>query len=161
MMHDDYADEAESAQRGTAWPQAAALWRRAAETCDDAERRRVYEQAAQRCDAEVEVDKLLAGIASRELKVPTLDERKSDQLDFHEVGVWSLRRARRREVVRPSVPRTPTTPNVGAFSSAWEQRPTARGRSPRGPNVAASCQPRPFAAPVDANRQVDEFFAQR
>jgi hypothetical protein len=82
MMHDDYADEAESAQRGTAWPQAAALWR-------------VYEQAAQRCDAEVEVDKLLAGIARRELKVPTLDERKSDPLDFHEVGVWSLRRALR------------------------------------------------------------------
>ncbi len=95
MMHDDYADEAESAQRGTAWPQAAALWRRAAETCDDAERRRVYEQAARLCDAEVEVDKLLAGIARRELKVPTLDERKSDQLDFHEVGVWSLRRALR------------------------------------------------------------------
>jgi hypothetical protein len=48
--HGDYADEAESAQRGRAWPQAAALWRRAAATCDDAQRRAVYELAAAKCD---------------------------------------------------------------------------------------------------------------
>ena len=51
LTHDDYADAAESAERGMAWPQAAALWRRAAETCDDVQRRVVYEQAAERCDA--------------------------------------------------------------------------------------------------------------
>lgn len=49
--HLDYADEAEAAQRGGAWPQAAALWRRAAEACQDADRRRKYLADAQRCDA--------------------------------------------------------------------------------------------------------------
>lgn len=42
--HTRYADEAESAQRGNAWPQAAALWSRAAELCQDAERRAYYEK---------------------------------------------------------------------------------------------------------------------
>ncbi len=42
--HTRYADEAESAQRGNAWPQAAALWLRAAEMCEDAERRAYYEK---------------------------------------------------------------------------------------------------------------------
>jgi hypothetical protein len=49
LTHFDYADEAESAERGNAWPQAAALWRRAAETCNDASRER-YLAAAERCD---------------------------------------------------------------------------------------------------------------
>jgi len=95
LTHDDYADAAESAERGTAWTQASALWIRAAEATDDVERRNRYLDAAAKCDREVEVDKLLAGIARRELRVPTLDERKSDSLDFHEVDVWSLRRALR------------------------------------------------------------------
>ena len=95
LTHEDYADEAESTERGTAWAQASALWICAAEMTDDAERRNVYLDAAARCDREVAVDKLLAGIARRELRVATLDERKSDSLDFHEVDVWSLRRALR------------------------------------------------------------------
>ncbi|MEX2186158.1 MAG: hypothetical protein WD875_05155 [Pirellulales bacterium] len=95
LTHEDYADAAESAERGTAWSQASALWIRAAEVTDEVERRNRYLDAAAKCDREVEVDKLLADIARRELRVPTLDERKSDSLDFHEVGVWSMRRALR------------------------------------------------------------------
>ena len=48
--HLDYADEAESAQRAGAWPQAAALWRRAAEMCDDASKRERYAKHAAWCD---------------------------------------------------------------------------------------------------------------
>jgi hypothetical protein len=95
LTHDDYADEAKSAGRAEAWPQASVLWIRAAEVCDDAEQRNRYLDAAAKCDREVEVDKLLAGIAKRELRVPTLDTRNSDGLDFHEVDVWSLRQALR------------------------------------------------------------------
>lgn len=50
LTHFDYPEEAEAAERGNAWPQAAALWRRAVETCDDASRER-YLEAAERCDA--------------------------------------------------------------------------------------------------------------
>ncbi len=95
LTHGDYADAAESAERGTAWTQASALWIRAAEATDDVERRNRYLDAAAKCDREIEVDKLLASIARRELRVPTLDARNSDSLDFHEVAVWSLQRALR------------------------------------------------------------------
>jgi hypothetical protein len=47
--HIDYADAAESAQRGNAWPKAAALWNVAAEKCQDAERRAHYEKQARWC----------------------------------------------------------------------------------------------------------------
>ena len=47
--HTRYADEAESAQRGNAWPQAAALWQMAAERCKNAERRAHYERQAAWC----------------------------------------------------------------------------------------------------------------
>jgi uncharacterized protein HemY len=95
LTHDDYADAAESAERGEARPQALALWIRAAEVCGDAERRNRYLDAAATCDREVEIDKLLAGIARRELRVPTLDVRNSDSLDFHDIGVTALRQALR------------------------------------------------------------------
>jgi hypothetical protein len=95
LSHDDYADEAESAERAEAWPQASALWIRAAEVCTDVDQRNRYLDAAAKCDREVEIDKLLAGIAKRKLRVPTLDVRNSDSLDFHEVDVWSLGRALR------------------------------------------------------------------
>jgi hypothetical protein len=95
LTHDDYADEAESAERAEAWPQASALWIRAAEVCTDVEQRNRYLDAAAKCDREVEIDKLLAGIARRELRVPTLDARNADSLDIHEVAVWSLQRALR------------------------------------------------------------------
>ena len=95
LNHDDYADEAESAERAEAWPQASALWMRAAEVCADPEQRNRFLDAAAKCDREVEIDKLLAGIAKRELRVPTLEARNSDSLDFHEVAVWSVQRALR------------------------------------------------------------------
>ncbi|MEX2185709.1 MAG: hypothetical protein WD875_02900 [Pirellulales bacterium] len=95
LTHEDYADEAESAERAQAWPQASALWIRAAEVSTDVEHRNRYLDAAAKCDREDEVDKLLAEIAKRELQVPTLDVRNSDGLDFHEIAVWSLQRALR------------------------------------------------------------------
>jgi len=36
---------------------------------------------------------LLAGIAQKHLFIETLDERKSDSLDFHEVSVWGVQAA--------------------------------------------------------------------
>jgi hypothetical protein len=75
LTHDDDADEAESAERAEAWPQASALWIRAAVFCADVEQRNRYLDAAAKCDREVEIDKLLAGIAKCELQVspePTL-----------------------------------------------------------------------------------------
>jgi len=40
-----------------------------------------------------DIDKLIADIAHQQLKIETLDTRKSDSLDFHDVSVWSLRAA--------------------------------------------------------------------
>ena len=48
--HTAYAEAAESAQRGSAWPQAAALWRLAAEKCDDIGQKAKYFANARRCD---------------------------------------------------------------------------------------------------------------
>lgn len=36
---------------------------------------------------------LLAGIAQKHLFIETLEERKSDSLDFHEVSVWGVKAA--------------------------------------------------------------------
>jgi hypothetical protein len=71
------------------------LWYRAAELADDEEPYKGYLEAAARCDREVEaaIDELLADIARRELHVPMLEVRRSDRLDFHEIGVTSLHRA--------------------------------------------------------------------
>jgi hypothetical protein len=95
ITHEDYADEAESASRGNAWPQAAALYRRAADTCPDAELAATYRTHAAACDQEIAVDAELAGIARRVLQIPTLAGRGADRLDFHEVGVHALREALR------------------------------------------------------------------
>ena len=47
--HNDYADAAESAERGSAWLQAAGLWKLAADVCRDERRHRQYLRAAERC----------------------------------------------------------------------------------------------------------------
>ena len=94
--HLDYADAAEAAERGEAWPQAAALWRRAADACQESDRRERYADHARRCDKEVAMDEELESIAKRVLRVPTLATRRSDHLDFHDgVAVWALRDALR------------------------------------------------------------------
>ena len=95
LDHLDYADAAEAAERGEAWPQAAVLWRRAAETCPEVSRREQYADHARRCDTEVAMDVELESIARRTLRVPTLAARNADGLDFHEVAVWALRDALR------------------------------------------------------------------
>ena len=38
----------------------------------------------------------MAQIAKRFLKIPTLDARNMDRLDFHEVAVWELKDALRQ-----------------------------------------------------------------
>ena len=95
ITHKDYADDAESASRGNAWPQAAALYRRATETCRDAELAAWYMTQAAACDHEVAVNAELASIGRRVLQIPKLARRGSDRLDFHEVGIHSLREALR------------------------------------------------------------------
>ncbi|MBN1911824.1 MAG: hypothetical protein JW818_18935 [Pirellulales bacterium] len=99
--HLDYAEEAESAERGEAWPQAAALWRKAAnalrETAAHTEAtfdlHAKYQAAAEECDRKERVHQLIERIASNVLHIPTLAERKLDSLDFHEVGVWQIKKA--------------------------------------------------------------------
>lgn len=87
LTHDDYADEAESASRAGAWPQAAALWRRAADLApnDDVKNKRLAD--AVECDRLAAVDVELAEIARRSLNVQTLEARGSDRLDFHDCHV--------------------------------------------------------------------------
>lgn len=94
--YDDYAAEAESASRAGAWPQGCALYRRAAEACPDAAKAAQYGNRAQACEQEVAVNSTLATIAQRMLGIPTLDARRSDRFDFHEVGVWTIREALRQ-----------------------------------------------------------------
>lgn len=86
---DDWIDEAKSAERGEAWPQAVALWTRAASLCEGEEEQRCLAGIA-RCEHEVKVDTELASVARRILDIPTLETRKSDALDFHQVAVWQL-----------------------------------------------------------------------
>jgi hypothetical protein len=93
--HEDYAADAEAAQGNSAWLQAAALWRKAAECCSDAEHAGGYVAEAERCVQEFSVDQQLATIARRVLRIPTLESRNSDRLDFHEVGVGELKDALR------------------------------------------------------------------
>jgi hypothetical protein len=38
-------------------------------------------------------DRVLEDIAKEHLRVPTLETRKSDSLDFHDLAVWQLRAA--------------------------------------------------------------------
>ena len=95
ISHEDYADAAESAQRGSAWPQAAELWKLAAGCCPDADRVDHYQRQIARCEGEVAIDQQMADIARRVLRIPTLNERRSDRLDFHEVGVWQIKEALR------------------------------------------------------------------
>jgi len=39
------------------------------------------------------IDTILENIAQKELSIPTLQERKMDDLDFHEISVWGLKQA--------------------------------------------------------------------
>ncbi len=91
--HLDYADEAESAERADAWPQAMALWQRAIATC--LVEQPAYAEGVARCQRQIDVDAQLASIARRTMQIPTLDARNSDRLDFHEVSVWEILKALR------------------------------------------------------------------
>ena len=39
------------------------------------------------------LDELISDIARRHLRIDTLETRKSDSLDFHDISVWSVRTA--------------------------------------------------------------------
>ena len=90
----DFMDEAESAERANAWPQAAALWRRAAGICRE-DQVASCREGLQRCEFEIQTDAELTSIASRILGIPTLENRGADHLDFHQIAVWQLREAMR------------------------------------------------------------------
>jgi hypothetical protein len=94
LQAEDFMAEAESAERAEAWPQAAALWGRAAELCQGAQEQRCRDGIA-RCQQAIQVDTELASIAQRIMDIPTLETRKSDSLDFHEVAVWEVLKALR------------------------------------------------------------------
>ena len=102
--HFDYAEEAEAAERAEAWPQAAALWRRAADvlrvnaphTNDTFDLHAEYQAAADECDRKDRVDQVLEHIAQTKLDIPTLRTRKSDGLDFHDLGVAAIKLALHR-----------------------------------------------------------------
>ena len=91
------ACEAESAERAEAWLQAATLWRLAAKMLrrsaphgiDTFDLHARYLAAADRCECQ----QTLEQIAQAKLGIPTLRQRNSDGLDFHEVSVWGLKRA--------------------------------------------------------------------
>lgn len=91
--HLDYAEEAESAERAEAWPQARALWQRAIATCPVEQP--AYAEGVARCQRQIDVDAQLGSIARRTMDVPTLETRNSDSLDFHEVAVWEILKALR------------------------------------------------------------------
>ena len=55
LNHLDYADAAEAAERGRAWQQAAALWRKAIELCDEPDRVAAYKAGVARCEAAIAV----------------------------------------------------------------------------------------------------------
>lgn len=101
ISHQEYAEEAEAAQRAEAWPQAGALWRRAADVLrasaghnqEAFDLHAKYQMAAGECDARVRLDQILEHIAQTKLQIETLREQKSDSLDFHEISVWGLKRA--------------------------------------------------------------------
>ena len=40
-----------------------------------------------------DLDQLFTQIASQHLDIPTLETRRSDSLDFHDVAVWQVREA--------------------------------------------------------------------
>lgn len=92
--HIDYADEAESAERAEAWPQAMALWQRAIATCPG-DPPQSYATGVARCQRQVDVDAELASITRRTLQIPTLDARNSDRLDFNEISAWAMLKALR------------------------------------------------------------------
>jgi len=99
--HNDYAEEAEAAERAEAWPQAAALWRRAAECLPKhpcaraAADRDQYLANAASCDHRAKADAALEKIATGVLHLATLRDRHSDRLDFHELRVGQIRLALR------------------------------------------------------------------
>ena len=76
-------------------------WRRAAEdlranapqNAETFDLHAKYQTAAAECDRRVSVDAELEKIVKRHLGIPTLAERKSDELDFHNVAAWTLRHA--------------------------------------------------------------------
>lgn len=62
-----------------------------------------YPLDAERAKAELrsycQLESLLAKIARNVLKMETLEERKMDSLDFHEVSVWGLKEALRHAYI--------------------------------------------------------------
>ena len=98
LTPEDYAEEAQAAERGSAWMQAAALWRHAAEACGPnlyAARKLEYLKNAAACEHRAAVDGKLEEIAQKVLGVKTLQVRQSDRLDHYELSVGKIKLALR------------------------------------------------------------------
>ena len=101
LTHHDYAEEAGAAERAEAWPQAAALWLRAAEALRASNPAHNltthaigvrYQTSATMCDRKAAADAKVAEIAKRVLRIDTLETRNADGLDFHELSVWQIKK---------------------------------------------------------------------
>lgn len=95
MTHVDYAEMADSAERGKEWSQAAELWQKASDAADGLDERHDYYEHREECLRRIAIDGQLDAIAQKFLRIETLEERKADHLDFHEVAAWTLRDALR------------------------------------------------------------------
>ena len=89
----DHVDEATRAEQAEHWQTARDHWTQAIRACDDTVVRAIYSARLERCEVQLEVDRKLAKIAKQVLRIPTLDSRRSDRLDFHEVSVWNVKQA--------------------------------------------------------------------
>ncbi len=89
----DHVDEATRAEQAEHWQTARDHWTQAIAACDDTVVRAIYSARLERCEVQLEVDRKLAKIAKQVLRIPTLDSRRSDHLDFHEVSVWNVKQA--------------------------------------------------------------------
>jgi len=84
-------------------------------------------------------DQMLEEIAKIKLDIETLNTRKSDSLDFHEVAVWRLKTALRR-----------------AYMAGYEQ--AVADREPHDNPDDANLVPPNFACPKCGQRKMDELI---
>lgn len=83
VTHENIADEATGEQEAENWLKAAMLGPKAKSTCKNAESKARSRGAADRCDAEIDIDVEFEGQAEQTLGIPTLAELGLDRLDFH------------------------------------------------------------------------------
>jgi len=74
------------------------------------------------------MSEIIAEIAKRVLRIETLEERKSDSLDFHQVAVWNVKEALKEAYEaglkaandRLEESKTQSEPTDGATEEMWQ-----------------------------------------